>query len=222
NELFADGYQAAGIAKQLGQRLREQLVEGRSVLPEPVVLQLLAKLIDVPVSHDPERFLEIALLEAQPVATSPPAKETLAPPSAPTDEPAKAAAAPAAQQLSGDAPFDETVWPRVLQTLKQHHNTLHGVVRMAQPAFLPDDTLQLTFAFAFHEKRLKEAANRQKLADVLYELTGKTVKVECVLDPSAKPPKLPADAESHAETTAADPGLDAISNIFGAAELLES
>lgn len=72
---------------------------------------------------------------------------------------------------TGSAAFDDAIWPKVLLTLKQKHNTLYGVIRMAQPNF-QDDTLELAFAFAFHEKRLKESSNRQKVADVIYELTG--------------------------------------------------
>ncbi len=49
------------------------------------------------------------------------------------------------------------------------------------------------------------------------DLTGKTVKVECALDKSIKPPEAVDEGK-----TQAGPELDAISNIFGTAELLES
>lgn len=237
--LLAAGYQPAAVARQISKRLRAQLIGGKGTLPTQTALGLLEKMIDVPVSHDPERFLEVVLLDAQASlgvnapqeneATEPLEAEQPKPappkPEANASEPAPAPSAeppakkaPPAAKPAGDKSFDEAVWPAVLQTLKQKHNTLYGVVRMAQPTFLPDDTLELAFAFAFHEKRIREASNRKKLADVIYELTGKTVTVECRLDTSAQPPKV--SLETVKPTPPKD--LAAISNIFGAAELLES
>ena len=118
----------------------------------------------------------------------------------------------------GGAALDETIWPQVLQALKQKHNTLYGVVRMAQPAFSRAGIVTLSFAFAFHQKRLDENSNRQKLADIIYELTGVEVTVECLLDKTASPPKVtPAAAK-----TPQPASLTTISNIFGGGELLES
>jgi DNA polymerase-3 subunit gamma/tau len=236
--LFAAGYQPAGIAAQIAARLRTQLVEGNAVLEPGQALALLERLIEVPAAHDPARFLEIILLGAIPVqdgrdvsrlaapapdpdpVPEPPAptdkQEDPAPPRKPSSRPKQAAAAKA-PEASGSAPFDESSWPAVLQTLKKNHNTLYGVVRMASPSFPDDGTLKLTFAFAFHEKRLKEASNSRKLADVIRDLTGKSVKVECALDKSVKPPAALDDPKPQA-----GPELDAISNIFGATELLES
>lgn len=240
NDLYTGGYRPAGIAAQLAQRLRTQLVEGGLGLPTEDALSLLGRLIDVPASHDPERFLEIVLLAALPATgtptrSQPVADDTDKPPdseapeeeSPPEDQPAaeppkkapaeKTAAKPAA----GSAAFDESIWPEVLQTLKRNHNTLYGVVRMARPEFISrggESVLRLAFAFAFHEKRIKEAANSQKLSDVVYGITGVGVKVECVLDPDARPPEKMAESEDKAG--AGD--LDVISNIFGTAEMLES
>jgi DNA polymerase-3 subunit gamma/tau len=185
--LFAAGYQASGIAKQLARALRTQLVDGTTVLSPEATLELLDQLIRVPASHDPDRFLEVVLLRFCPTAP-----QAVSKPPAEKPKPAAEAvpAAPAKQEVSeqkpkakpGSAPFDEKIWPAVLQTLKKQHNTLYGVVRMAQPAF-SGDTLELTFAFAFHEKRIKESANRQKLSDVIYGLTGQEISVACRLDP---------------------------------------
>jgi DNA polymerase-3 subunit gamma/tau len=238
--LFADGYQPAGIAKQLGRRLRQQLIDGRTVLSPQETLELLGELIKVPLSHDPERFLEVVLLRMRPQAeritkvsaeavSTPPARSGPVEPvkqKAPEKSVSKTAKAEPRPQ-PGNAPFNETVWPQVLQVLKQKHNTLYGVIRMAQPAFQAEDTLVLSFAFAFHEKRLKESSNREKLSTVIYELTGRKVSVECRLDPEAKPPQASDEAhEAPPDKPAPDesprPDIAAISNIFGATELLES
>lgn len=227
NGLFLQGYQPAIIAKQLSLRLRQSLIDERSEQTDRT-LSLLKRLIEVPVSYDPERFLEIALLDARPPSHPPRSPEAPAPPKT-SEQPTRpeTKSAEPAKPAAGGAAFDETVWPRVLQTLKQKHNTLYGVVRMAQPTFTSDDTLKLAFAFAFHEKRIKEASNGRKLSDVIYELTGKSVTIECVVDKSAAPPDVSLEVES-VESTAEVPekappaDLKTISNIFGTAELLES
>lgn len=113
--------------------------------------------------------------------------------------------------------LDESLWPSILQALKKKHNTIYGIVRMAQPNFT-DDELQLTFQFAFHQKRMNEAPNRQLLTSVIEELTGKPIKIECHFDKGAKPPKTEANQPHVAPSTA----IANISNIFGGGELLES
>lgn len=256
--LIVSGYQPAGIAKQIGRALRSQLISGTTDLAPETALKLLERLIEVPAAHDPERFLEIALLEARPHTRSatpksePRAKDAGSSTAGPA--PARSADAPAANDDNGENPpaadppaqseeteeeskqegepsdqatqstgpvgdsrFYASLWPEVLQTLKRSHNTLYGVVRMAQPEF-DGDTLKLTFAFAFHQKRIQESGNRQKLADVIHKLTGRPIRIECLVDASVKP----SEASSVTQDPAVSVDLDAISNIFGAAEVLES
>lgn len=234
--LFRSGFQPSAIAKRLGRLLREQLVEGGTTLPADQTLDLLGKLIKVPASHDPERFLEITLLGVSPSATALPAKSDMTPdipadesvspePEAqpkpvPRKEPYKAED-PSAKPDS-KRPFDESIWPHILEALKKNsHSTLYGVVRMGQPSFLDEGTLRLAFAFQLHEKRIKEANNRKKLSDVLYELTGERINVEAVLDETAKPVKVTLEAPDKPDSGRGS-DLNAISNIFGTAELLES
>jgi DNA polymerase-3 subunit gamma/tau len=220
--LYDQGYQASAIAKQLGVALRARLISGE--LEQDQAFGLLGQLIEVPVSHNPERFLEIILLKARPRTTSTPVMTAVQPPAelkttAPPPKPVKDDS-DQKPQPKAHKPLDKTTWLAVLQELKQRHNTLYGVVRMAQPDFGDDGQLKLSFAFAFHQKRLNENANRQKLADIIYELTGQTVAIECLHDKLATPPKAPS--ASATETEPAGKDLTAISNIFGGAELLES
>ncbi len=63
-DLKANGYQAAGIAKQLGQNLRAQLIAGTSGTDASKIISLLGRLIDIPPSHNPDQLLELVLLEA--------------------------------------------------------------------------------------------------------------------------------------------------------------
>jgi DNA polymerase-3 subunit gamma/tau len=215
--LYDQGFQAAAIAKQLGRVMRQSLIEGQTHLNQNQSLQLLEQLIAVPAAHDPERFLEIVLLQtSQPSNTAPlPVKEEIAEPV--RSSKATAVTESAKKSVVGNAAMDETVWPEVLQALKQKHNTIYSVVRMAQPTF-EAGSVSLAFAFAFHQKRINENGSRQLLGDIIKELTGQDVSIECLVDSSAKPLKVAVPPPKPAPNG----NLAAISNIFGAAELLES
>jgi DNA polymerase-3 subunit gamma/tau len=67
--LYEQGYQPAQISYQLSTTLRETLMNEKLVLPQTVTLALLEKLIAVPASHNPERYLEVVLLEIVPLGT---------------------------------------------------------------------------------------------------------------------------------------------------------
>ncbi|MEK7594883.1 MAG: DNA polymerase III subunit gamma/tau [Patescibacteria group bacterium] len=234
NGLYDQGYQATAIAKLLSQDLRGGMIDGSA----DDNFELLSKLIEVPASHDPERFLELVLLQSRPQQPAPratkPAKqppeqlETKVPESPIEAEQPKIETAPpeeSQQEVKAPAPMTpakvddlDKAWPEILKQLKQRHNTLYGVIRMAQPDFDEANTLKLSFAFAFHQKRIKENSNQQKLADIIEEVTGQKLRIECLLDSTAKPPKTPVITTDEPDKS----DLTAISNIFGEAELLES
>jgi DNA polymerase-3 subunit gamma/tau len=58
------GYEPAQIARQLGTYLRQGLIEGKPVLAAELLLALLAKLVEVPNSADPQTYLDLVLLAA--------------------------------------------------------------------------------------------------------------------------------------------------------------
>ena len=231
--LYDQGYQAAAVAKQLGQKLRQQILASRGPLAL-TTLDLLGRLIDVPSSHDPERYLEIVLLDvlsakqASPttpvVMATPPAAVVPTPKMAATPPPVaalpkaiEALVAIVEPSLVVDRPSDDALWPLILSALKKNHNTLYGVVRMAQPTF-NGDTLELSFAFAFHQKRISDAKNRQIIMDIIEQVSGRTILLECsLIKPGDKPP-------AAAKPAASGPSTDfgQINSIFGGGELLES
>lgn len=63
-DMYGQGLQAASVASQLSGRLRAALVQNMPLLPVELSLRLLKELIEVPASHNPERLLEIILVEA--------------------------------------------------------------------------------------------------------------------------------------------------------------
>ncbi|HET6924983.1 MAG TPA: hypothetical protein VFH39_04095, partial [Candidatus Saccharimonadales bacterium] len=86
----------------------------------------------------------------------------------------------------------------------------------------------LRFAFAFHQKRVNEAKNRQIISTIIEQLSGKKLHITCLYDPSLKGQKVAAiaaapthpDAKTSAAATSGS--LATISNIFGGGELLQS
>jgi DNA polymerase-3 subunit gamma/tau len=232
--LSDQGFQAAGIAKALSRKIRQELIDQPALSDAHQSLQLLAKLIDVPSAYDPERFLEICLLSAitsaepTPLSKTPdrikpleqvgPANPKARPPQPaeptamkPSTETKKATSTPPTQAI------DDTLWPNILDALKQRYNTLYGVVRIAHPTFKEGDILELAFAFAFHQKRINDAKNQKIISDIILQLSGHAMRIVCILDKD-----LPASPHTSAKATKNESDeLSAISNIFGGGERIE-
>jgi len=231
-ELQNMGYEAPMIARQLSVLIRNDIIAGTSPAPASE-LALLERLLSVPAAREPKQLLEIILLQSMPhvevlaVPTPQPVapKPTTTPKSqAPAPQPPKKPEAKAATKAHievtpeapaaiaapvGPPPEDVTeLWQQTLDEIKKQYNTLYGIARMAQPQ-LQDNKLVLTFKFAFHQKRINEPKNRKLFATVIEKLYGSPLEITCVV---AEP-----------ETIAGEkPDINAISNIFGGAELLES
>lgn len=231
-DLHAQGYQAASIAGELGQRLRSAVLSNQGDVQQQ--LTLLQDLLQVPTAFEPQRFLELALLRTAPHAKEtsaarveqPKPEPTQTPPEPPVEapesleepEPSPEPTPKAANTTT--AVFDEALWPELLKALKKRHNTLYGVVRMAEPSF--DSTeLTLHFAFAFHQKRINEPSSRQLLSDIIHELTGQAVTIVCQVKPASKLKSANSKTAAPVSTEVKAP-LSTVSNIFGGGELLES
>ena len=86
-----------------------------------------------------------------------------------------------------------------------------------------DGELELSFAFAFHQKRVNESKNRQIISDIVEKLTGERPQIICLLNPDLKHTKiLPAATLPEVSKSIKPESLSTISNIFGGGELLES
>ena len=237
-DLYAQGFQATQLAKQLSQGLRKKLLAQDDYTATDA--DLLRKLLDVPTSHDPNALLEIILLDVvlarnpqaikeipvEKVPSPPPEvvvveEEQPPAPEPPKPEPeAKPEADPDPQPKPTTPPADldpEEAWQQTLQTLKKKHNTLYGVARMAEPMW-EGDKLTLVFNFAFHQKRLDESKNKTIIRDILYEQTGHGITLNCVVE--KKPTDKPTKAKPADKDASGDP-LETITNIFGDTEVLE-
>jgi DNA polymerase-3 subunit gamma/tau len=122
-----------------------------------------------------------------------------------------------AKGLTGPPPEDGSgallsaeSWEIILNALKQKHNTLYSIVKTAQAHFEPG-TLTLEFGYAFHQKRLRDAGNKQALLNIVQDVTGSGIQIKSVLgskpNATSQPPPLPAYTGEivHSATSAATP-----------------
>ena len=223
SEMQTQGYQAGQIAKQLGSTLREGLLANSSTLEPSEIITLLKNLINVSPSSNPDRMLEIILLE---VVTSHQETTVSRPkPDIPTYVENTPLPETIQQAISTNKPkpaakgtFSLEVWQNVLESLKSHHNTLYGVLRISKPT-IEGNTLTLEFQFEFHQKRINEAKNMQLLNDAIKEFVTTPIIINCVIGNKAANavPREYTKSKSQSKDS-----IDTISNIFGSAEVLES
>lgn len=220
-KLIEQGYQPAALASQLLQELRESILKSQPALPLDSLVSLMEQLLLVSSRNDPQSALEIAMLGyvlgRQPQTIEPVKKASSVPAEPrPAEEPKPApTATKATQKPTTSKKLDENSWADFLQAVKQRHNTLYSVIRMATPEFT-EETLLLTFDFPFHQKRLSEAKNQEVLQSVLKDFTGQSITVKCLVRTTTNAPSEPATAPQ-----TADEAIETISDIFGGAELME-
>lgn len=203
-ELRRQGHDSAQISSQLAAKYRSKLVEDGS---NRYIVGFLKELLDVPASSDPDQLLELVLLDNFPEDLTKEASIEHVSNPVISPEPIKKSEVP--KLIKKTMPPDK--WNTVLEKVKQKHNTLHGVLRMAEPT-LDKNTLTLTFKFPFHEKKLKEPRNMATFHEILKQHYPHDIKVVTCVSARAQ------DAKKPSNTTQ----VEAISNIFGSAEVLES
>lgn len=235
------GFRPQDVAKQYAEKVRNKALQS-PLLPQHVTL--LRNLLLVSASTQPEQQLELALLEYtlstdQTTSTTAVAPTKPAPtqekqePTKPTTTKAQTskntttaateAVKPPAQQsstpINNAATINKTgnfsieLWPVVLSVIKKQYNTLYGILRMADATYA-NNTLTLTFKFAFHQKRINDVKNKQIITEIINKQSGDSVVLECVINDNAA--KSPMPSTDKTDT------IDTVSNIFGGGEVLES
>jgi DNA polymerase-3 subunit gamma/tau len=217
NDIYDQGYSVGAISKQLLLRLRESLVTKDISLEDKTKLVLIKQLIEVPASSDPDTLLEIILLsyatssnDQTPRPTATVLSEVI------TENPVKSKASPGPTKTSKTTTvkFDETIWPNVISSIKNQHNTLYGIARMVVPS-VDSGELVLKTKFEFHERALNDIKNQKIISDIIEESTGEKVILKIVVD---KELVLDTPSEDNSEEVGS---LSSINNIFGSAEVIE-
>jgi DNA polymerase-3 subunit gamma/tau len=243
------GLNAGMLAKALGERIRSSIIESGTA-PDIRMTQLLRQLVLAATERDAYAGLELALFDYAATSTmqtplpaaapAPTVKKTIPkaepaplPPEPSTPEPAPEPQpapeiAPAPEPQAAPAPLapvaDVDFWNALLATIKQSHNTVYSVLRMARP-HLEGDELTLAFNFAFHHKQMSQANNQSRIAEAASTLLGRPIAVVVLHQKNAEQPQvnLPATkAKQAAPTVEQGPSpLNDVSSIFQGAELIE-
>lgn len=233
------GHNAPTLAVRISENLRSLIVQGHDYSSD--LITLLEKLLQVPQSQQPYTTLELALLSfaAQKTTTTQVPIPSVSLPTPKIITPAEPAAPKQVVIAPNDTPSpvlpskDDSVvkaaaspvtvsddpWNALLLDVKSTHNTLYGVLRMAQP-HLQDDELLLTFNFAFHQKQVDSSAQKEVISSAAARAYGKKVRVKTKIA-SKDQPKTTTIASKPKPKESDSKHLKDVSNIFEGAELLE-
>ncbi|HEX2557677.1 MAG TPA: hypothetical protein VHK86_05095, partial [Nitrososphaera sp.] len=120
-----------------------------------------------------------------------------------------------------DQIFSLDVWPDVLTHIRKSGSGFYSALRLAKPTY-GEGVLVLVFEFSLHQKKVNNQASRQQIASTIEALYGARPKIECVVDKSHFVHKHKGVNAKVSQKNEEKPSIEAISNIFGSAEVLES
>jgi DNA polymerase III subunit gamma/tau len=216
-KLKAQGTDATTLSKLLAAEMRQAILSGQDASQS---LKLLRDLLDVPASPMPDESLEIALLEA---VSGGPESKTRDPDGHP--EKTKPAAAndsekPVGSGIDKQAFSPNSSWNEVLAAVRAESNSVFSALKLAVPE-INGDLLTLYFEFDFHKTKVAQANHVDLIGRVIESLSGQKMTIKCQVDKEVIKAGRNLDLYQ-SEAPPKPPHLQAINNIFGAAEMLES
>lgn len=125
---------------------------------------------------------------------------------------------PKKKSINSTANFSPELWNELLNELKSKHNTLYGILRMAE-AKQDEEGIELLFNFGFHKKQVDSPKNNAILREFIMQYFGSgafVTKIDSTKQPAKNSKNMSAKATNNNPTT-----IESVSNIFGGAELLE-
>ena len=114
------------------------------------------------------------------------------------------------------------VWQNTLEALRESHNTLYSVLRMAKFSAPKEGEIALTFNFDFHQKRADDTKNKRLIQDTLATLGYANVEIVTLIDKkqSSSVKKTPK-ADIDKDPKEIDEEITTVQNIFGSVQVLE-
>jgi len=233
----AHGVSSAVVSKQLIAMLRAELLGPKTVIPKAQLLELIETLMLVPTKADPAMALEVALLKHA-VASSETEKVEVGRSkvevsgvevgrskveAAELSTPYSVLSTPNSKIQDPRSKISNEPWADVLLSAKKQHNSLYGVLRMAQMT-TSDNEIQLGFKFPFHVKQVLQAKNLDKLHGLVSASFKNPMKVSVTIAENYEEPlhTLSPDQEKGAvQPSSNDPVVASLSNIFGPVELID-
>lgn len=232
DKLWEQGVSPGNVGQGVAKMLRSELMGGSRA---PWAASVLKQLIDLPSSPSPRDYLEVCLLEASANFSS--TKSTV-PPAAKADQgtminssvpqqpssTSKKANLSRSRSLENDAKADIlNLWPDIVEKSKASAATLYTALRLAQPE-LDGKVLTLLFEFPLHQKKLNQAKNLKQISDLIETVSGTAIEVRCLVSKEhfANFKRSQENIINYRTKGAGANPVKEISNIFGAAEMLES
>lgn len=217
------GYEPSQIAKQLGEALRQTVIQKTSTLEHATVMKLLAQLVSIPNSPNPRVTLEIALLDAafsdEPtdVVKTAVAKTPVVTPNKVMPE--EVVAAPAIKISSKEAkeavrnvkiekpktieqPVQQSSDSNILLDDKCWEEVLSALKQKHNTLFgivknarphFEPGKLTLEVTFNLHLKKINEVANKDILDAVIRGVAGGSVQISCIKGEGKPAPVLRPD-----------------------------
>jgi len=72
-------------------------------------------------------------------------------------------------------------WSDILLRVKQYNHTLFSFLTINKPIHVKDNVIQLGVSYAFHREQINELKNKQALENIIEEILGEKMKVECII-----------------------------------------
>lgn len=226
SDLIEDGHSPEIIAAQLINAARGMLLEDKIELQ--TALGLMSDLLEVSRSTNPGVSLELAILkncksaEATPkpvdkvVHKAEPSKAVI--PEVKNIKPLTIKTGSKEEPEKKVTKDSQELWNSTLEKIKGQHNTLYGVLRMAEFSVIKPQTITLGFQFPFHMKRASEARHLKVIHSTLKLIGGKDYEIQFIKSTmssvAANKPKLKTEQKGSSN-------LKKIQEVFGDAELLD-
>jgi len=84
--------------------------------------------------------------------------------------------------------MDEASWNKILTSVKPVSLSIEGLLRSAKPLSLENNKLKLGVYYKFHKDKLDEMKTKKMLEEIVLNIFGKEISIECTL--TEVPPKV--------------------------------
>jgi len=72
-------------------------------------------------------------------------------------------------------------WNQILEQIKKYNHTLFSFIRLNKPKSVKNNVIELVVNYSFHKERVEEMKNKLAIENILQEILGEKMKIECIL-----------------------------------------
>ncbi len=178
NKIFEDGKSIDSISKAIHDNLLQRIINHQLNQNLEKTIDLLKNLLIINNYSDPQKYLQLCLIEYQDSINQKDAEVKIKP-----NATVALSSTEKTEVIKKDTVLSNynQFWNNLLENLKKSHNTLYGILRMSTPKFY-DNNLELKFKFKFHQKRIQEKKNHDIISSTIEELAGQKFNIICLLE----------------------------------------